>query len=92
MVGSSVSDLTQWLPEEFTAKDFLINLDKKESAERYRQPIEKINWNEHFFVAINIKAEFFTLIFAAVFLLRYDIFFSKIILEKKHTIQSNSKA
>lgn len=41
MVGSSVSDLTQWLPEEFTAKDFLINLDKKESAERYRQPIEK---------------------------------------------------
>lgn len=44
MVGSSASDLTQWLPEEFTAKDFLINLDKKkESAERYRQAIEKIN-------------------------------------------------
>lgn len=33
MVGSSVSDLTQWLPEEFTAKDFLINLDKKERRE-----------------------------------------------------------
>lgn len=39
MVGSSVSDLTQWLPEEFTAKDFLINLDKK----RERREISTTN-------------------------------------------------